>query len=480
MKQNKTTQLIKGLSEKEVFRLGCLLDEAGKHRLVVLLNYLAKAISAAAQFTDQELYKEVFNEPYQKADNFKLRNELRLLNISIADFMVEERQKQVIKLKPSAYTIDYLQGLSTRGLHDLFEKESNKAIQQFTQSGDLDGLEKLTLQRLEHDFAKMALNEDSFEDRLKDLDRLSNTINNNQLIKESRINYFKAYSQRVLFGLGQKDMPMPVPHPLTHKGEELPKAALFYTLRANTYLCSGDEKLAISMQLLTLCDEVNYPGLNPEKERFTILGSIALEYFLTKNFEKALVYSQQAYQQLSTVEPILAAKFLNNHCSLLMRMGKFAESLALIELHWGLIEPTIVKPRMVILQAVCHVFTANPSAALELLPEGIGSYAQYDRNYIRLLEAMALVDMGNFEIALYRVNAAIKNLGTNKNFDEALKVFAQLFKRYIQMEQGIKDEAYKQKIDTTRKQLAQWSLDDNVVFGGDNFMVMWLLRKTGN
>lgn len=477
MKQNKTIQLIAGLTEKEMQRLERLLVETERQRLSVLLGKMKKALAKKASITDEELYKSIFNEPYTKENNFKLRNELRLLNICITDFLVEERLKQIVKAKTPAYTLEYLQELVERGLNDLFEKESNKTIQQYTQVQDLASLEKALIQRLDYDLAHSPVNEEHYESHIGQIALLRNVVDKHQLIKTQRLNYQQSFCRRVLFGLGQKDHPLPAPFPISNADEPLPNLALFYALRANTYLCMGKEKIDLLLQLLNLCDTINYPDFNPHQERFTLLATIALEYYLVRNFEQALLYNRKAYGQLHIVDSIQAAKFLHNYCSLLMRMDMFAESLAIIEQHLALISTTVVEPRMRILHAVCLVFTGQPAEVLKVLPETISTYAQFDRNYIRLLEAIALFDMGNDETALYRVNAAVKNLGTNKNFDEAPKVFALLFKRYIMLGQGLKDHAYATKVDNIYQQLCQLTEKDNVLFGGDNFLVMWLLRK---
>lgn len=479
MKQNKTIQLIAGLTEKEVQRLEGQLADTNRQRLSILLGKMKKALSKNAPLPDEELYQAVFNEPYTKENNFKLRNELRLLNICITDFLVEERLKQVVKDKSTAYTWEYLQELNDRGLTDLFEKESNKTIQQYTQTQDLANLEKVLTQRLNHELANTAVTEEHYENHLTQIAQLRHVLEGQQLIKNNRLNYQWSFCRRVLYGLGQKEHPLPAPFPISNGEEPLPSLALFYALRANTYLCMGEEKIDLLLRLLNLCDTISYPDFNANQERFTLLATIALEYYLVRNFEQALLYNQKAYSQLHNVDAVQAAKFLHNYCSLLMRMELFAKSLEIIQQHWPLIKPTVVEPRMRILHAVSLVFTGQPEGALGILPETIGSYAQFDRNYIRLLEAIALFDMDNSETALYRVNAAIKNLGTNKHFDGAPKEFALLFKRYIMLEQGLKDDGYAPKIAILYQQLCEFMQKDNVLFGGDNFLVMWLMRKIG-
>lgn len=79
----KTTALLNLLNEKEKLALLGQLKSEDKPRLQKALSVFIKKEEPAKE----ELYKAIFNEKYSATKDVSLRNELRLLNEEIEDFI---------------------------------------------------------------------------------------------------------------------------------------------------------------------------------------------------------------------------------------------------------------------------------------------------------------------------------------------------------------------------------------------------------
>ena len=82
----KTAQLIKQLCPTDIREIKKLMVECDKKRLVVLLDEISNNENESKEY----LFKKVFKKQYTENKDYLLRNELRLLNEIIEDFIVTQ------------------------------------------------------------------------------------------------------------------------------------------------------------------------------------------------------------------------------------------------------------------------------------------------------------------------------------------------------------------------------------------------------
>ena len=86
----KTAQLIKQLCPTDIREIKKLMVECDKKRLVVLLDEISNNENESKEY----LFKKVFKKQYTENKDYLLRNELRLLNEVIEDFIVTQEIKK--------------------------------------------------------------------------------------------------------------------------------------------------------------------------------------------------------------------------------------------------------------------------------------------------------------------------------------------------------------------------------------------------
>ena len=78
--------------------------------------------------TNEKLFEHTFGSKHSRQKDYLLRNELRLLNEIIYDYLVTDSFKEDLHKNPSAYYQLLLKSFYSRGMNSFFEGEIDKGI----------------------------------------------------------------------------------------------------------------------------------------------------------------------------------------------------------------------------------------------------------------------------------------------------------------------------------------------------------------
>ena len=124
----KTLTLIQSLTEKETMEFITVINSHKRESLKKAFHFLNDWPNPELEPEKRVLFKAIFNEKFTKSKDYLLRNELRILNTELENFLIEKAWQQDLKTYPYKREGWKIQMLCERGLMDLAQSEFTKAF----------------------------------------------------------------------------------------------------------------------------------------------------------------------------------------------------------------------------------------------------------------------------------------------------------------------------------------------------------------
>jgi len=125
----KTLTLLGSLTPKELRQFDDRIAGQQRAGLQRLYRYLKRWLKKAGKPEKAALFKATFQKAYSKKRDYLLRNELRLLNTALTDFITLRAAEEKIKSDGEQRDYFLLEGLRQRQLMDLYRKEFRGALE---------------------------------------------------------------------------------------------------------------------------------------------------------------------------------------------------------------------------------------------------------------------------------------------------------------------------------------------------------------
>jgi len=124
----RTLELIRAFSDREIEKIDELISQQKRKSLQLLYDLVKKYRKRTGLPTNEELYKKCFAKTYTSDKNYLLRNELRLLNEILYEYMTIETFKQYIKKHKSTYYLWLARSFFDNKLNGAFESDIDRFI----------------------------------------------------------------------------------------------------------------------------------------------------------------------------------------------------------------------------------------------------------------------------------------------------------------------------------------------------------------
>jgi len=393
----KTLELIEILEEKEKKLLAKKLKTNPRHSLLKLFQELTK--KTVDTYDKAAVYKTVFGVSYKLDKDYLLRNELRLLNAEIELFIIENTTEVRLDQQLRSQEIVLLHRLLRQGKESLFQKYYIAAVSSAKEMHNFELLSELYSLKCKFLIKYKEISVANYKELVHTLKLEQNAVQSHLEEKQSE-NFVKLkYAQRVLLQLDEKayqqELDSPERMPLSEEANLLVE---YNSLIAQSYLLKGSQKIETLLKAKKL--QPNVSAIRPEKTKdmLTILGNIAVEYFLNEKFEEAHKYYAEATALMN--ETNLNIELLFNYCTNALVLGHHFAFIQTAEKYHAQISSNLkLRYRFQYFTAIAYLFDKKPEKAFDLLGQDIAKRPETEYYFYRMVYAMVYFQLNDFDLA---------------------------------------------------------------------------------
>lgn len=351
------------------------------------------------------LYRAAFDAPYTSKEDIKLRNELRLLSQAIEGFLTKKKQQATLSIQSYAARWALLQLYQDRQAYPLLEQQWNRLYKTAVDQKEYNQQVELIQFWLDYQRTTVEPSLELFE-TLKAWNQKAQIAALAQFEEtHARLNINAAFFERNCLVFAPDHTPQ-MPAPLHQRQTPLPNESILHYLEivAQSYLqVTGEKRIELLQQSFDYLPKIQpYPRYKDLVDR-AMLGkaSIALEYFLKKDYQQADQYYQEALPALEQLPNERKAAVYFNYLNNLVCLERYQEVLDYYAAEGeALFAGQRFEHRVHYFLAWSHIFLGNYEAALDqLLIPNIYEHAQNDLVYGRILLSILYHMQGDTDLA---------------------------------------------------------------------------------
>ncbi len=372
-----------------------MIKNEGRETLLLLYKYLKKTKKGAFEENKSNLFKAIFKQPYSKSKDYLLRNELRLLNKVLEAYLMEKS----IPSKERRYF--YIRALLERERFHLFEIEVKKELKKAVEQNDPEYVSKLLQLRLMHRIKTDIYNPESLGDNIELCQQIwrikerSNDYFHADLAV--KVNFFNQVRQ-VLGGREARTLLEPRPYKTTDAYLE------FLIARAGGFQMDKVQKKKELLRALELLETAHFYDLNKDKERFTLLSNLSLEYLLSRDYERAAKSFGTILGTLDDASPVRVGVTFN-YLTCLLKSKAYKKAIEIVES--GLLtlrNVGMMRGKLSSIMAMAYIFDGQLDKAYETIPLNMKEGARFDYFYTRQVLTIIYVEDSMREVALREID----------------------------------------------------------------------------
>lgn len=474
MALKRTSLLLSSLNSKEKELLDFVI-KSKKRKKIQLLHKFVKNKKNKAKLDDKALiYEAIFSEKYEKKKDYLLRNEIRLYNQELKEILAfSNLKKDDFSIKSA-----YLDEIGKRGLVDIKNQEINKLINSLDHETHYSKKATLLEQLISDNLKNFHYNTVYYK-QLKDLLNEEFTINLKALNNTLSTNVLRrAYVERVLHQLTQEAdySKINVSFDLSDKKWST-EFSTFNYLKAKSYFQVGEEKISSLRESLKLLDSINESKIDIEKERVSIINSLATEHLIRGEYQDAKYYFEKCIASKDSLSELQFNQILLNYISTLTKTGDFDIANDLLFENQETILQSAIKDRIIPLAIGIHIFNGNIEIAEELMPAKIkeGDFDSY--HYFRCLQIIIHFENEMIDLAVNECKNLTKHLKKYaENTNEIDRALCEVLINFIEGEFKYIDEKKIQKDKKVKQQLIEIEKQHGK-FTADSIIMLWLKKR---
>lgn len=331
MNGTKTIILIKTLSKKDCEALVFELKANKRKTLLDLFNASLKIIKSDKNIDVKSFFEQFYKKKYSKKEDNLFRNELRLLNVVIENYIVGIQIDKTLKNDYYFKKKHYLEYLLEQESFSLLEKELSKVIKQIETNNDFIFF---------YDFYSIWTRL-QIKDIKVELKHLGNVKENYQIffqnwlveigIKTKKMEVFKAFLDRFSFVVDRN-----IEFDIDLESISLESENVYFNYlknKAKSYKLQGEEKIALLNIMLVQLEDIKTSDLNKDSEEFILLQSLGVEKMLQAENLLAANYFRESLKNIDSLDDKMIIKGLYNFISTLIKLEDFKTAIELYETH---------------------------------------------------------------------------------------------------------------------------------------------------
>lgn len=418
----KTIQLIDCLTTKESKEAFVVIKSADKGNTIQLFEYLVKTKNKVNKRAPDCIFKAIFKETYSPDKDYLLRNEMRLLNQLLENFIAHK------KLDSREERYLFIQSIQERGLIDLFEKEVKKEIKKSTKLDDYENLARLYSLISDQNRLTQTLTKKNIKQEIQRCDNISFFQSKMSLYQAGELEVTKAYFVKNIRNLEENvDLEILDNIPETQIDDYL----RYLKCKAKGYIYEGKDKLDNLKKTLELLDNIQYYKLDKAYAKIPILNNLALEYLLAQDYENAII-SLEKIIDTKQISGQSEAYVLFNYLNCLLKFGAYTKAIDVIKLHFiddNLIPP-ILKGKISSIKAMAWIYVGDYKRAFNEIPSNLKKGSRADYFYSRLVLSIIYHLENEADLALREIKNILQ-IDREKSISLEMRFAAKVFKKFF-------------------------------------------------
>ena len=474
----KTIELIKtALDLGPKAYLDFVMKEQKRLGLKALFFFLQTQIQLGKEPSKAELFAQISPLPYEKQRDYLLRNELRLLNEVLINFIEERYHYQHWQQNPNQAKLALLRLWLARQQFKWFEQDWKKRYEEALNLQDHQTL--CDLAELWGDYLQASgqMNLSAWTELTQLLGQAlawAQWQGEENLARLKRRWAAAQRNQLAFEGAWPPEQNLSPPAPAPQQN-----ISLWLENLAHTYLLHGNKKIEQSQILVSQAENIVQQRPQYAPLVFALRNNLALEYVFRQDFDQALPLFQQLLnsKELTSQAQALQTSILFNYLTCLAHAQNFQALLQAITQHQDLVlAQGHFFHRFLSMEALAYIFLGQSNQALDcLLRQSHYPASEQDEYYLRILFLMAYFQLEEWELCQREITNILQCLHYRKpeNLPYATTT-AKAFRQFINLWQKRNQKTSKAKLQTLKANiLAQ----RKAIFDFENLQTLWLLRQ---
>lgn len=471
---SKTTLLINSLSKKERKKFKQHLKKSKRKGIYDLYLHIEQSLSKSV--SKETLFQKIFKDSYSLKNDYLLRDLQRHLNKQLKQFLAA--QATTSHNKQQQQEIQLLTILLERKQHKLFLTEWQQIYKRSKKQAQYQHQIALIQLYLAYTFNYEEIQQSTYL-YAKELVTEGLTVSIwAGLEKYNELEIKLAIIERYLLAFNPQHQIKFPPSPYASIINNQPNLFIFLNLLKQTYLYNGQQKIDVLRQAIDL-----YPQIIPIRNQYknkelSLLGSLAFEYFILKNYQKAAIVYQQLMPLITMKnEHILQLSILFNYCSNEAYLGSYTTIIATYD-KWLREFQHIPKfhYRFQYITCIAYIFLGQATKAYEMLNQSnISQRSESDYYYARNLYAIIYYELEDWDNCERELTNTLQSIRYKTTQDQVLLYRTQRIKDLVRI---FLNPLNRTQIKQELKLLEQAiNIDINKSINHQNLIVQWILKK---
>lgn len=383
--------------------------------------------------SNSEVFEQTFGKKHTDANDYLLRNELRLLRAELRDFIANTQFEQ---MPANDKWEHYLQMLLNHGATTLFEKEYSKQLRNAEATGNHAQIVRLVHLHTQYTNKYLPRNAKVYKQQLLQQELLKDALSK-QFVEGYR------HSEAEVGRIDRSLLAHDTAHNVSRPTEQIaiqPSSvethlARYYYVKALSYSVQSEDKVAKLNEAISLLGNVHKSLIDHRYEYGLLYSNLGVELFLRNQFNQAIPALAQAIAHTNTNTPHYPF-ILFNYCSALLKCDKYKQAIEILEeneRHWKKVPNIAFRVRC--LTVATLICLGRLKEAKSSIPQSFNEGTKDDICYLRLCLAIIFYKRNDIELAITEVD----NLRRVANEPPALEYIQRTtsyFKRFLTLSEN--------------------------------------------
>jgi hypothetical protein len=457
----RTLELLQSFSDKEIAEIDTLVESKERKSLKALYMALKKYRHRKSEPETPDLFAAAFGKKYIVKSDYLLRNELRLLNNILYEYLALKTFADYVKGNPSTFNVWLSRGLYVRKLKNLFESDIDK----FISIAKADILpantaafyrQKLVWSRnkQKETAANRKASEKILEDWKKEIIRGAKYNMRELEFWEEMLIYNDRYATNKVLETPEDGRTAPIGHLDFGPVDEDDIFDRYMVLRKHSFQTRGPVRIDVLKQMMEILDAGKFYNEYTFYDRVGTAHNLAVEFANAGQVEEADKYFTHARAICEKNGNPLIMALIHGNLEIQFHVQRYEKGLELFKAYEKEILAGQSATLLSIFRCCFYLFLRRPEDAIMHLPGGAKS-SELEHLLARMVYLMAFIIRGQTDLALNECANIHRMLKATKGdyVNDYLLINAQ-YKKYLQAQLKPRDES-KKELSALQQQLAE-------------------------
>ena len=370
----RTLDLIKALSEKELKLIEHELVSGKRKTLLPLFKELKKLRQKETKPDRTELYKKIYGSAYSKSKDYLLRNELRLLNEVIYEYLVFDCFKEHVGKNKSLFNRWLAQSYYNRKI-SVFAEDINDFI---ADAKNRIQTEEATLLYALRTAWASNFPVETRENTLAQLQEWKDEEKRRLLHRLRKIEYSQVFFEENW--IIRKSLLPGQPDDWTQPGEmnvdlsgidRTDWYTRYLTLQKYYWQSKSDEQLKYLEEIIKLSGNEQARNVIKIESHIVNIEGMAYSLFMNGRHDQAAGFMEEPLKLSEKNHLPVSPSHLVLYIANMLLTSSFSEAISLYKKHKAIIDVSTSRGHGIIVTAYCYLFVNCPDEALQLVAQGV-------------------------------------------------------------------------------------------------------------